>query len=147
MRKTLENKHFPMDLLDSLHTSGAGFDILRYLGLPELFGTESDTLLYFMGRKIARKFQFQDLDDVYTAFEKLGWGQLELVKERRKALVFSLMSDAVVHRLQAPMPVDFRLEAGFLAEAIQSIYETGAEAREKVNERIHQVEFTVAYTE
>lgn len=147
MRKTLEDKHFPIDLLDSLHTSGAGFDILRYLGLPELFGTESDTLLYFMGRKIARKFHFHELHDVYLVFEKLGWGKLELIKERRKTLIFSLMSDAVVHRLQAPVPVDFRLEAGFLAEAVQSIYEVGTEAREKINERIHQIEFTVAYTE
>lgn len=148
MRKNLENTRFPIDLLDSLHTSGAGFDIVRYLGLPELFGTESDTLLYFMGRKLARKFGFYDLKDVYSVFDKLGWGHLELVQEKKKILVFSLMSDAVVHRLQAPLlHVDFRLEAGFLAEAVQMIYEVGTECAEKINPKIHQVEFTVAYTE
>src|SRR5699024_8545451 len=104
---------------------------------------ESETLLYFMGRNLARKFQFEELSDIFHVFDRLGWGKLELVKERKKVLEFSLMSDAVVHRLQAPMDVDFRLEAGFLAEAIQTVYNVGAEAREKVNDRLHLVTFTV----
>lgn len=143
---TNQNKLYQTEILEHLHTAGAGYDVLRYLSLPELLGAESSTLLYFMGRKLARQFDLRTLADLYLTFEKMGWGQLEMMKEKRKELIFSLMSDAVVHRLKAPFPVDFRMEAGFLAEAIEMIYDAGTECVESVNTKIHQVQFTVVYT-
>src|SRR5699024_1681978 len=135
-----------IDLVDNLHTIGAGYDILRYLALPELFGDERDTLLYFTGRKLARHFAMETLNDLYEAFEKLGWGKLEMTKEKRKELTFSLMSDSVVQRLEAPFPIEFRLESGFIAEAIEMIFDVGAGCIEDIHENIRQVEFTVVYT-
>ena len=146
MKKTEEAMTFPLSLLEDLSTSGAGFDVLRYIGLPDLFGEESDTLLYFMGRKLARRFSFNELEDIYKAFEQLGWGQLELVKEKRKELVFSLMADTIVRKLNAPVSIDFRLEAGFLAEAVHMAFDTSTECVEEINPKIHQVELTVLYT-
>ncbi len=69
--------------LDELHTTGAGYDILRYVGLPELLGQEKDTLSYFIGKSLARKFDMKTLEDIYLMFEKMGWGKLELVKQKR----------------------------------------------------------------
>ncbi|WP_373892996.1 YslB family protein [Virgibacillus sp. CBA3643] len=132
--------------LDELHTAGAGYDVLRYIGLPEVLGTQSNTLLYFMGRNLARKLDIKALEDIYYIFDKLGWGNLELIKEKRKELVFHLMADAVVQRLNASFHTEFRLEAGFLAEAIQMINEKECECVEAVNHKIHQIEFTVIYT-
>ncbi|HIS29677.1 MAG TPA: DUF2507 domain-containing protein [Candidatus Avamphibacillus intestinigallinarum] len=137
---------YAIDLFDNLHTNGAGYDILRYLALPELFGDERDTLLYFTGRKLARHFAMETLNDLYEAFEKLGWGKLEMTKEKRKELTFSLMSDSVVQRLEAPFPIEFRLESGFIAEAIEMIFDAGTECVEEIHEKIRQVEFTVVYT-
>ncbi|WP_449355642.1 YslB family protein [Virgibacillus natechei] len=132
--------------LDELHTAGAGYDVLRYIGLPEVLGTQSNTILYFMGRNLARKLDIKALEDIYYIFDKLGWGNLELIKEKRKELVFHLMADAVVQRLNASFHTEFRLEAGFLAEAIQMINEKECECVEAVNHKIHQIEFTVIYT-
>ncbi|WP_164668440.1 YslB family protein [Virgibacillus doumboii] len=134
-------------LLDDLHTSGAGYDILRYISLPELLGTESNTLLYFMGKNLARKLEIQTISDIIYSFDKLGWGRLELVKEKKKVLTFHLMADAVVYRLSAPFDTEFRLEAGFLAEALQSIKSRPCECTEEINKKIHQVEFSVVYTD
>ncbi|WP_267902140.1 DUF2507 domain-containing protein [Lentibacillus cibarius] len=54
----------PLTLLEELHTEGAGYDIIRYIGLPEVFGNQSNTLLYFMGKNIARKLQIQSISDI-----------------------------------------------------------------------------------
>ncbi|HLR79127.1 MAG TPA: YslB family protein [Bacillota bacterium] len=141
MLKKLEP--FSLSMLENLHTPGAGYDILRYISLPDLLGKESSTILYFMGKNLARKFEFETLEDIYYFFQQIGWGNLELVKERRRELIFHLLSDSVVHRLQAPFEADFRLEAGFLAEAIQQLEETECECIEDINHRIHQIRFKV----
>ncbi|MFB4166649.1 YslB family protein [Virgibacillus sp. JSM 102003] len=142
-----EHKSMSVSLLDELHTSGAGYDVLRYIGLPEILGTESSTLLYFMGKNIARKLEIQSITDIIFAFDKLGWGNLELVKEKKKELIFQLMSDSVVYRLNAPFETDFRLEAGFLAEAIQIIKEIPCECTEEIHKKVHQVEFSIVFTD
>ncbi|AVQ99560.1 YslB family protein [Oceanobacillus sp. M65] len=138
---TLDNS-----LLTNLQSTGAGYDILRYIGLPELFGNESDTLLYFMGRNLARKFAIESMEDIYDIVEKLGWGKLDLVKEKKKELVFQLMADSVAQRLQAPLNTDFRLEAGFLAEAVQRLVGYECECTEDIHRKIHQVQFNIMYT-
>ncbi|ALX48239.1 YslB family protein [Lentibacillus amyloliquefaciens] len=137
----------PVTLLDELHTSGAGYDMLRYIGLPDIFGAESNTLLYFMGKNIARKLEIESISDIVYAFEKLGWGQLELFKEKKTELVFQLMADSVVYRLKAPLNTEFRLESGFLAEAIERVKDRPCECREELHKKIHQIEFTVIFTD
>lgn len=132
--------------LETLHTEGAGYDILRYISLPELLGKESHTLLYFMGRKLARKFDIQTIEDIIRLFDLLGWGRLEMVKDKRKSITFQLMADAVALRLQASFPTDFRLEAGFLAEALLQVENRDCECVESINKRIHQVEFKAMFS-
>lgn len=141
-----EQETLALSLLDKLHTGGAGYDVLRYISLPDLLGEESNVLLYFMGKNLARKLPPQSLEDIFYTFERLGWGQLDLVKERKKTFIFHLMSDAIVYRLKAPIETEFRLEAGFLAEAIQLIYRTECECIEKINRRLQQVELKVVLT-
>ncbi|MBN6206396.1 YslB family protein [Ralstonia pickettii] len=132
--------------LDELYTAGAGFDILRYVALPEFLGDEAPTLLYFMGRNLARKFEMSTIEDVYYIFEKLGIGKLELVKEKKREKIFHLLADSVVLRIKSPLQADFRLEAGFLAEAMETIDNVDCECVEEINHRIHQVQFSVIYT-
>lgn len=141
-----EENALSVSTLDKLHTDGAGYDILRYISLPDLLGDESHTLLYFMGKNLARTLELESLDEIFYTFDKLGWGQLDLVKERKKSFTFHLMSDAIVYRLNAPFKTEFRLEAGFLAEAFQLIHRTECECVEKINRRIHQVELKVVLT-
>lgn len=135
-----------ISLLDSFTTNGAGYDVLRYVSLPDLLGTEAHTLLYFMGRRLARKLTINHIEDIYHIYSKLGWGRLELVKEKKKHILFHLMSDSVVYRLKAPIDTEFRLEAGFLAEAMEQVTERKCECTEEVNKNIHLVEFKVLFT-
>ncbi|WP_200411404.1 YslB family protein [Virgibacillus salexigens] len=132
--------------IEELHTAGAGYDILRYIGLPELLGKESPTLLYFMGRMLARKFELQTIEDIVFIFDNLGWGKLELVKDKRKEMTFQLMSDSIAKRLNASFEAEFRLECGFLAEALQIIQQYDCECVETIHSRIHQVEITAVFT-
>lgn len=137
----------PISLLDQLQSPGAGYDILRYIALPELLGDEKDTLLYFMGKKLARKFSISTIEELTTFFATMGWGSLELVKEKRKGFVFYLLSDAIVQRIQTELQTEFNLEAGFLSETLEIMQEKVCECRYEVNTKIHQVEFHVHYTE
>lgn len=136
----------PISILDELDPHSVGHDLLRYISLPQLLGQEAETLLYYMGKNLARTLDIKTLEDIYYIYDKLGWGRLELIKERRRSLTFSLMADTVVRRLKAPFHTDFRLEAGFLAEAIQIIYGSECECTEKVHKKIHQIQFKVVYT-
>lgn len=142
---TKKQKPLSSSLLDDLHTSGAGYDILRYVGLPSLLGTEADTILYFMGKELARKFEINSFEDIYIISEKMGWGRLELVKEKKHSITFCMMADAVVYRLKSPIEVEFRLECGFISEAVEMIKNVKCECSEKINQRIHQIEFQVVY--
>ncbi|WP_405100720.1 YslB family protein [Oceanobacillus sp. FSL H7-0719] len=136
----------PISNLDELYTAGAGFDILRYVALPEFLGEEAPTLLYFMGRNLARKFEINTIEDVYYIFEKLGVGKLELVKEKKHEKIFHLLADSVFLRLKSSVQADFRLEAGFLAEAMEAVDGVECECVEDINHRIHQVQFSVINT-
>ncbi|WP_249870939.1 YslB family protein [Oceanobacillus saliphilus] len=145
----MSKKHQGLELshLEELNTTGAGYDILRYVTLPELLGQEKNTLLYFMGKSLARKFDFNTIEDIYHLFDKLGWGKLELVKRKRKELIFHLLSDSIVLRLKAPIDTEFRMESGFLSEAVQSVEGIECECVEEINHRINQIEFSVVFTD
>ena len=138
--------NIPIAKLADLHTAGAGFDVLRYMALPDLLGEEAPLLLYFIGRNLARKFDISSIEDIIYIFDELGIGKLELVKEKKKKKIFHLLSDSVVLRLKGPFEADFRLEAGFLAEAVQMVDGVESECKEEINRRIHQIQFTVMHT-
>lgn len=136
----------PITLLDDFNTDGAGYDVLRYVGLHDLLGEDASSILYFMGRNLARKFDITSIEDLYYFFDKMGWGRLELVKKKKREYTFTLLADSVVHRLKAPIETEFRLEAGFLAEGIQRINDIECECIEEVNRKIHQIQFNVIFT-
>ncbi|HLS20290.1 MAG TPA: DUF2507 domain-containing protein [Bacillota bacterium] len=144
---TKKQQLIPLTALNKLDSQTVGHDILRYVSLPKLLGQEAETILYYMGKNLARSFDINSLDDVHFIFEKLGWGYLELVKQRKNSLTFSLMADALARRLQLDLAKEFRFEAGFLAEAIHLVHQTTCECVEKVNKNIHQVQFKVIFTE
>ncbi|WP_080874200.1 YslB family protein [Oceanobacillus timonensis] len=141
--KNESNQKLDVNELEQLYSDGAGYDILRYIGLPELFGEEKETLLYFLGRNVARKFEFNSLEDVSSFFEKMGLGTLDLVKEKKNVKTFNLLSEAVVTRLKSNVETDFRLEAGIIAEALQQIEGVDCECLESIHRRLKQIEFTV----
>lgn len=143
----MKKSKLPITLLDDFHHTSTGHDILRYLVLPDLLGQNSDTLLYFSGRKLARKIEINDINDIYYFFQKISWGNLELVKEKKNELSLLLMSDEIAQRLNSSLTTEFNLEAGFLAETIQVVTGRPCECEISINERLFQVNFKVTFTD
>ncbi|WP_053218982.1 YslB family protein [Virgibacillus senegalensis] len=133
--------------IDGLHTSGAGYDILRYICLPDLLGKEASPILYIMGKNLARKMQLSSVEEVIDFFDKLGWGHLQLIKEKRREMIWELTAEHVQLRHQANLPqVEYRLEAGFLAEAMQQIKGVPCEGLEEAKSKNSSVQFNIVYT-
>jgi len=143
----MSTERITLAMIEALNAQTVGQDILRYVSLPELLGSEKDTLLYFIGRKLARKIQMDEINDLFYLFYTFNWGKLELIKEKKKQMTFHLMADEIVKRMDSPLPIDFQLEAGFLAEGLQQITGRPAECNESVNDRLYRVQFNVHFTD
>lgn len=143
----MDEKLIPLSHFDDLPASTVGYDVLRYVSMPDFLGKEKETILYFIGRNLARQIQIEKIEDLYYLFDKFRWGSLELVKDRRRTLTFHLMSDDVAARMMSPFHIDYRLEAGFIAEAIEIITKRTCECTETVNERLYRAQFKVIFTD
>jgi len=143
----MDNNTISLSILDEFLPTSIGHDIIRYISLPDIFGSEAHSLLYFTGRNLARKIEIKTKEDIIYIFDKLGWGRLELNKEKKRTMTFFLMSDEIVKRIQAPIKTDFRLESGFMAEAIQKVTERPCECSENINERLFRVQFNIVFTD
>ncbi|WP_267902142.1 DUF2507 domain-containing protein [Lentibacillus cibarius] len=93
------------------------------------------------------KYSLFPISNIKFAFKQLGWGYLDLVKEKKNELTFQLMADAVVYRLNAPIETEFRLEAGFLSESVSLVKQRPCECKEKIQNKIHQIEFSAIFTD
>ncbi|UOQ46210.1 YslB family protein [Halobacillus salinarum] len=129
--------------ISSLVATGAGFDLLRYYTLPDFLGKDAPYLLYYMGKNVARQTSLHTFEELYEFFQYMGWGDLSLVKEKKKEMVFHLNGHIIEKRLHQNLyPVDFRLECGFLAEMIHILTKVTYECLEEIHEKENFVEIT-----
>src|SRR5690625_4080162 len=143
----MDKKTIPLSVLDEFTPNTVGQDILRYVSLPDFLGTEKDTLLYYFGKNLGRLMEITTIDDIYYVFNKLQWGHLELIKDKRNHMIFHLMSDEVVHRIKSSITTDFRMESGFLAESIFKLTTRPCECTEKINEKLFRIEFKLFFVD
>jgi predicted hydrocarbon binding protein len=101
--------------------SAFGYELLRTVLLPELLGEETAAILYWSGRKLARHYPFNTVDEIVSFFEKATWGNLVFKEESRGKAQFMLHSDFVEARIKDNHQAVFSLEAGFLAEQLHHI--------------------------
>ncbi|MDF7672972.1 YslB family protein [Lactobacillus sp. ESL0701] len=90
--------------------------------LPQILGDDNEAILYWVGKRIARKYDLTSYDDVNDFFAVTEFGTLTKLKEKRATILFELTGQNVVDRLNSGSH-EFSLEAGIIAEAIQK--ETG----------------------
>lgn len=95
-----------------------GYETLRDMLLPDLLGTNSN-ILYWAGKRLARKFNLAKDEDLPLFFAASNWGNLERIKTKRQQQLFKLSGPIVALRLKQKNP-EFQLETGFLAETIQN---------------------------
>lgn len=90
--------------------------------LPTILGDDNATILYWAGKRIARKYDLADFDDIVEFFNMAEFGKLEKIKERRTSITYELSGQTVTDRLSSDSK-EFSLESGIIAEALQK--ETG----------------------
>lgn len=113
--------------------------------LPDILGSDSAEILYWAGKKIARKFPLESMSDVIDFFNKAGWGNLSIINEKKNELQLELSSSIITRRIQSKTSPHFQLEAGFIAEQIENQKQVISEAFEHPRKRGGKVQFTVKW--
>lgn len=132
-------------IVQELQTTGTGYDLLRYVALPDLLGDDAPILLYIMGKNLARAASLKTVEEIIDFFNKVGWGSLELIKEKRSVHIFKLQTRIISHRHRLDIETDYRLEAGFLAASLEQIYDTQCDCFEEEKPKKNFVELSVQY--
>ncbi|WP_067843340.1 YslB family protein [Amphibacillus sediminis] len=130
-------------IVEKMETTGSGYDLLRYVALPDLLGKDAPTILYVLGKNLARQIKWSSIDQVIIFFKNTGWGALELVKEKRSEHIFKLQTKAISNRYALGIETDYRIEAGFLAAAMEQIKQYSCECIEEEKPKKNYVELRV----
>lgn len=115
----METTVSPQQQPNNKEVSSFGYALVRDVLLFDLFGTDTPDILYWSGKRLARKYPQQTIEDIILFFNKASWGQLSLKKEANSTIHFELSGELVKKRIMNHATDSFQLEAGFLAEQIQ----------------------------
>ncbi|MFE8703785.1 YslB family protein [Cytobacillus sp. FJAT-54145] len=140
-----DNKQIEQVTDPIVSVSAFGYELIRDILLPELLGKETPAILYWAGKGLARKFPLDSIEQVVDFFEQAGWGTLSLIEHKKNELEFELSSELITRRFKIKDDCSFQLEAGFLAQQIESQRKTTAEAYEHPKKRAGKVIFTVKW--
>ncbi|BDH62510.1 hypothetical protein MTP04_26400 [Lysinibacillus sp. PLM2] len=117
-----------------------GYEILRDHVLSSILGKHEEDVLYWVGKDLARKFPCGDIQLITAFFQDAGWGLLTIEKESKDGYIFHLTNDPELLNIKNRT---FRLEAGFIAEQIQSFKGFLTECYDEKKEKQNMVLFTV----
>ena len=81
--------------------------------IPELLGSDTPEILYWAGKKLARKYPLQNLTEIIDFFKRAGWGDLSIKSETKKELELELSSSLITNALKTKNPVIFKLKQAF----------------------------------
>lgn len=130
---------------DPLTVPAYGYELLREILIPELLGRDTPDLLYWAGKRIARLFPLNHLEEARAFFEKAGWGNLEIISQNKHEMEYSLSSELIEKRLSEKRKCTFQLEAGYLAQQHEQFKKVITEAFEDPKRRGKKVKITVRW--
>jgi predicted hydrocarbon binding protein len=122
-----------------------GYELLRDVVLPEILGKDTPEILYWAGKRLARKYPLKNYDELIEFFANASWGTLEIKNEHKDAIDFELMSPLIVSRVKTKAEHFFQIEAGFLAQQIEHQKQVIAETFEHPIKKSNKVQFTVKW--
>jgi predicted hydrocarbon binding protein len=141
-----ENVSEEILLLDeSRNISIFGYELIREVLIPEILGKDTSEILYWAGKRLARKFPANNLEEMIEFFSKASWGVLTVKNEKSDELEFELVSPLIVSRVKSKAEHFFQLEAGFLAQQIENQKGVIAETFEHPVKKSQKVVFTVKW--
>lgn len=132
MRASLQIEEDFMENTEQLTIPAFGYELIREVLIPELLGKETPEILYWAGKHLARKFPLVSMDEVISFFEEAGWGYLKILKEDKHGMELEITSPLISRHLKLKTDGCYKLEAGFLAEQVQTQKKVRAEAYEEV---------------
>ncbi|GKU81506.1 YslB family protein [Niallia sp. NCCP-28] len=122
-----------------------GYELLREILIPDLLGRDTPDLLYWAGKRIARMFPLENIEDARSFFAKAGWGTLEIAKQTKNEIEYTITSPLIEKRLKEKGKCSFQLEAGYLAQQHEHSKQVIAEAFEDPKRRNKKIMITVRW--
>jgi predicted hydrocarbon binding protein len=122
-----------------------GYELIREVLLPEILGKDTPEILYWAGKRLARKFPLETMEGIIEFFAKASWGDLEIKSETKNGMDLELVSPLIVSRVKSKAEHFFQLEAGFLAQQIELQKEVITETFEHPVKKSNKVLFTVKW--
>jgi predicted hydrocarbon binding protein len=122
-----------------------GYELIREVLLPEILGKDTPEILYWAGKRLARKYPLKNYDEIIAFFANASWGQLEIKNVGKDELEFELNSPFIVSRVKSKAEHFFQLEAGFLAQQVELQKEVSTETFEHPTKKSNKVQFTVKW--
>jgi len=122
-----------------------GYELLRDILIPGLLGKDTPEISYWAGKHLARKFPLLSIKEITSFFQEASWGELELFEENKNEMKFELKGNMVERRVQMNSEPCFTLEAGFIAEQIQTQKQYISEAFPELNKKKNYVLITVRW--
>ncbi|MEW9108016.1 YslB family protein [Cytobacillus gottheilii] len=122
-----------------------GYELIREVLLKDLLGKEAPGILYWAGKRLARKYPLASIDEMISFFSSAGWGNLMLLNESKNEMDLELSSAIISARCKNDEDCAFQLEAGFIAEQIEQQKGYICEAFEHPKKRKGKVLFTVKW--
>lgn len=138
----------PAELTKSIETENMtifGYELIREFLIPEILGKDTPEILYWAGKRLARKYPVETQEEIIDFFLRASWGSLMVKSENKDELEFELVSPLMVSRVKSKAEHFFQLEAGFLAQQIEHQKGVVAEAFEHPVKRSQKVQFTVKW--
>jgi hypothetical protein len=135
----------PEITLEEISVPSFGYELIREELLTNILGKDAPEILYWSGKHLARTHLLQNLNEISAFFAEAGWGTLTVKKELRNELLFELTSSLIKKRIDLKPDVHFKLEAGFLAQQIETQIGMVSEAYEQIHKKAGLVEITVRW--
>ncbi|NRG46208.1 YslB family protein [Bacillus sp. CRN 9] len=122
-----------------------GYELIREDLLLDLLGKDTADILYWAGKRLARKYPLSSTDELVDFFQQAGWGKLDKLSEDQKEMELELSSPLFASRFKKNPQTTFQLEAGFIAQQIEQKKEVVCEAFEHPRKKGGKVLFTVKW--
>jgi hypothetical protein len=135
----------PEITLEEISVPSFGYELIREELLTNILGKDAPEILYWSGKHLARTHLLQNLNEISAFFEEAGWGTLTVKKELRNELLFELTSPLIKKRIDLKPDAHFKLEAGFLAQQIETQIGMVSEAYEQIHKKAGLVEIIVRW--
>jgi hypothetical protein len=135
----------PEITLEEISVPSFGYELIREELLTNILGKDAPEILYWSGKHLARTHLLQNLNEISAFFAEASWGTLTVKKELRNELLFELTSSLIKKRIDLKPDVHFKLEAGFLAQQIETQIGMVSEAYEQIHKKAGLVEITVRW--